>query len=267
MGKWRSSAVQSRVGSQGQQQRGDSAQGLTAAWCQQGGNGLGGQEPKGPNSAPSWEQLSEAKGSWPEHLAGQMESKERLEKEQDPSDISVHRLVGTRIGGGLQHPQAAAEGDLPAPVSRPSPGRGAGERPQPIHRAMPASPRAGGSPQPLFRAVPLAGASSRSLSLRTRRWQGVTSARPAAPETLPFPCKGVLWRLVNYSNLQIAVVELTSLERVKIFSLIEHLLPLIQSLFKGSFCCCCCDVPGFRYRHVLAVPGTAQPRSPHRPIP
>lgn len=41
--------------------------------------------------------------------------------------------------------------------------------------------------------------------------------------------------VVNYSNLQIAVVELTSWERVKIFSLIEHLLPLIQSLFKGIF--------------------------------
>lgn len=66
-----------------------------------------------------------------------------------------------------------------------------------------------------------------------------------------FPCADSLQRLVNYSNLQIAVVELTSLERVKIFSLIEHLLPLIRSLFKGIFFCCCSDVPGFRYYHVL----------------
>lgn len=93
--------------------------------------------------------------------------------------------------------------------------------------------------------------------------KGVIPVRPAAPETPPFLRTGVLWRLVNYSNLQIAVVELTSLERVKIFSLIEHLLPLIQSLFKGSFCCCGCYVPGFRYRHVLAAPEMAQPFSPH----
>lgn len=88
---------------------------------------------------------------------------------------------------------------------------------------------------------------------------------PAAPQTLPFPRGGILWRLVNYSNFQIAVVELTSLERVKIFSLIEHLLPLIQSLFKGSFCCCCCYVPGFRYRHVLAVPRRPSPALPTAP--
>lgn len=51
---------------------------LTAAWCQRGGNGSGGQEPKAPNSVPALEQLFEAKGSWSEHLAGQVESKERL---------------------------------------------------------------------------------------------------------------------------------------------------------------------------------------------
>lgn len=34
---------------------------LTAAWCQQGGNGSGGQEPKVPNSALSLEQLFEDK--------------------------------------------------------------------------------------------------------------------------------------------------------------------------------------------------------------
>ena len=53
---------------------------LTAAWCQRGGKGSGGQEPKDPKSAPSSEQLFEAKGSRPEHLAGQAESKERLKK-------------------------------------------------------------------------------------------------------------------------------------------------------------------------------------------
>lgn len=58
---------------------------------------------------------------------------------------------------------------------------------------------------------------------------------PAARGKAPSPRTDSLRRLVNYSNLQIAVVELTSLERVKIFSLIEHLLPLIQSLFKGIF--------------------------------
>lgn len=42
------------------------------------------------------------------------------------------------------------------------------------------------------------------------------------------------------------------------FSLIEHLLPLIPSLFKGSFGCCGWDGPGFCYLHVLTVPGTAQ---------
>lgn len=46
------------------------------------------------------------------------------------------------------------------------------------------------------------------------------------------------------------------------FSLIEHLLPLTLSLFKGSFGCCGWDVPGFRYLHVLTVLGTAQPCSP-----
>lgn len=69
-------------------------------------------------------------------------------------------------------------------------------------------------------------------------------------------------RLLNYSNFQIAVVGSTSLEGVKMFSLIEHLLPLILSLFKGSFGCCGWDVPGFRYLHVLSALGTAQPCSP-----
>lgn len=69
-------------------------------------------------------------------------------------------------------------------------------------------------------------------------------------------------RLLNHSNFQIAVVGSTSLEGVKMFSLIEHLLPLILSLFKGSFGCCGWDVPGFRYLHVLTALGTAQPCFP-----
>lgn len=84
----------------------------------------------------------------------------------------------------------------------------------------------------------------------------------AAPEP-PLPLTGMCWRLLNYSNFQIAVLGLTSLERVKMFSLIEHLLPLILSLFKGSLGCCGWDVPGFCYLRVLTVLGTAQPCSLH----
>lgn len=124
---------------------------------------------------------------------------------------------------------------------------GGGKPPVPLPRSRHAGSRADGSRQPVPTDT------------------GVIWVSPAAPQTLPFPRGGILWRLVNYSNLQIAVVELTSLERVKIFSLIEHLLPLIQSLFKGSFCCCCCYVPGFRYRHVLAVPRRPSPALPTAP--
>lgn len=134
----------------------------------------------------------------------------------------------------------------------------------------------GPSLEQLFKASPWLGrleevrsrtGSMASPSLWTRGLSGCYFCAPAAPEALPFPCTGIRWRLVNYSNLQIAVVELASLERVKIFSLIEHLLPLIPSLFKGSFCCCCCYVPGFRYRRVLAVPEMTQFHSAHHPIP
>lgn len=80
---------------------------------------------------------SSLRTSWPECLAGQVESKERLKNNNDPSDISIHHLVGTYVGVGLQHLMLPLELDpsritLPCSLAEPALARaalGGGKKP------------------------------------------------------------------------------------------------------------------------------------------